>query len=385
MNTLTPKQAAEIATGVYQLRTQSVGEVRRQGLQLGCEGMFSVSEESRFQAVSGSGFKALSGFGYIAEGQGPYKGEVLCVTRGTQTKLDWLSNFNVGVQNGPASHFVHAGFNEIYKSYASSIAEFLRNKNPTHIHCVGHSLGGALAMLNADFFTSRGVAAASIYTFGAPRTGLRWFADEITFRVGEDRIFRVSHIADPVPMIPILPFAHIPYQTPAFQLGARGGSLVSVGAHSMTGSYIPGVGEKAWRALGTDEAPVTDAEVQTWLDATGQGNRVLTYSADALRMIGRFLQWLLTKALAVVGAGIGTSITAGMTLLDQVAWLLGKGAELSREIAGYQIAFIRATLRFLGRVAGTAYELTTAFLRCLLGMLFGAMSGVAMRALSLVV
>jgi triacylglycerol lipase len=384
VTTLTPKQASEIAGGVYGLRTQSVSELKRQGLLLGCEGMFSVTDESKFQGKSGAIYKPLSGFGYLAEGEGPHRGEVLCVTRGTKTATDWLSNFNVGVQNGPSSHLVHAGFNEIFKSYSTAVGEFLRNRNPTHIHCVGHSLGGALAMLNADFFTARGVAKVSIYTFGAPRTGLRWFADELTWMVGAERIFRVSHIADPVPMIPILPFAHIPYRQPAYQIGARGGSLISVGAHSMATSYIPSVSGKSWGGLQLDDGEVSDQEVQTWLNVSGDGNSVLTYSAEALRMIGRFLKWLLKKALAVLGAGIGTAVTAGMTLLDQVAWMLGKGAELSKELASYQIALVRAILRFVGRVVGTAYDLTVAFLRWVLGLLFNAIASVATRALALV-
>jgi len=156
MSTLTPEQAAAIASGVYALRDQTVTQAAERHDVLGCEGMFDVVDDSRFNGVSGGLYvcKVLGGFGYIAEGIGRHVREILVATRGTAIAVDWLTNANIGIQPGPGGERVHAGFHETWKSFSAEVARFLRGRNPTVIHCVGHSLGGALATLNADYFSS---------------------------------------------------------------------------------------------------------------------------------------------------------------------------------------------------------------------------------------
>lgn len=199
MATLTPFQAAAIASGVYQLRDTSIGALREEQGLLGCEGLFAVGDNARFQGRSGAGpFKKLSGFGYVAAGEGSFSGDVLIVTRGTAQTQDWLSNLNVALQIGPGGLPVHAGFHEIWKSFRDEMNAFLRGRNPARIHCVGHSLGGALAMLNADALTHARVAPVSVYTFGAPRAGDAFFARSVTKRVGGSEIHRVSASTDQI-------------------------------------------------------------------------------------------------------------------------------------------------------------------------------------------
>ena len=75
MSTLTPTQAAVLARGVYKLRENSVSDMRDRGQTLGCEGMFTVDDGSRFQGRSGAlAWKRLSGFGYMAAGEGASPG-----------------------------------------------------------------------------------------------------------------------------------------------------------------------------------------------------------------------------------------------------------------------------------------------------------------------
>jgi len=388
MNTLTPKQAATIARGVYELRSQTVAETTKLDISLGCEDNFTVHEDSRFTGKSGAMlFKKQTGFGYVAAGKGPtYSGHVLCATRGTEmtSAADWLSNFNVGLQTGPSGHLVHAGFHEVWKSYSTSLAEFLRGKDPSHVHCVGHSLGGALAMLNADFFTARQIP-VTVYTFGAPRVGLQWLARDLTSRVSElgGTIHRVSHVADPVPMIPVFPFVHLPLDASAIALGAQSGGAVRTSAHGMLKSYIPAVGDAGWRGLPTEASIGAQHDAKTWLEASGSSSITL-YSAEVLRMIGRALAWLLKKAGKLLAIGINASLTTALTLPDLIAYLISRGAELSKEIAGYGVALIRAILRFLGRVVSITLDLTMGFLRWVFGLLFSVVSGMARNALSVI-
>ncbi len=72
-----------------------------------------------------------------------------------------------------------------------------------NIHCVGHSLGGALATLAANWLKSFPEVNAKVhlYTFGAPRVGGKSFSMNATQRL--DSIFRCVNGADPVPKVPV--------------------------------------------------------------------------------------------------------------------------------------------------------------------------------------
>ena len=380
MPTLTPKQASVIADGVYALQDQSVSEVTKRGdVSLGTEGLFNVTDGSRFEGSSGALlYRKLSGFGYIAEGVGNFQGHVLCATRGTAMLADWLTDGSVGMESGPTGSQVHIGFNTTWNSYSDALRAYLRNKNPTHIHCVGHSLGGALAMLNADYFTNLKIP-ASVYTFGAPRVGGSTFSDALSKRIIErgGKIHRVSHVADPVPMIPTFPFYHAPYAAKSFWIGT---GLFSFGAHSMTNSYVPGVATYGWGSLPQDPQQLSDEKIQAWLDKANTAGGVKMYSAHALYMIGAALKWLLRKIGNALG-GIITAGTAYFTLIDRVAWMISKGVEITAEVSMYALSLVGAVLRWLGRVATAAYDMTMAYLRWVFGMLFQTMATAANMAL----
>ena len=387
MNALSPSQAASIARGVYFLLDQTVSEAAARADLLGCEGMFSVEDRSRFTGRSGclSVLKRLSGFGYIAEGIGKYQGEVLVVTRGTKTAFDWLSNGNVGLALGPGGHYVHAGFHEIWKSFSTDVAAFLRGRNPSVIHCVGHSLGGALALLNADYFTSLRVAEVKLYTFGSPRVGDINFARSICQRVGEENMYRVFHCADPVPMIPMFPFFHVPLRAGGYQLGNGARGIFNKDAHGMVESYIPGVRDQSWAALRNRNLSRDGRmNVELWLEQVNAGRGMIVKGSTwCMMMITRALTWLLNKASLLIFGSISGVASAGMTALDYLAWMLGRGAALSLEISGYLTSIINAIFRFTGRTMLTGVSLTTAFIHWVLGLLYGSLSLVARQALSL--
>ena len=66
----------------------------------------------------------------------------------------------------------HVGFNKTFNSIKPTLETYF-NKNTTGpVHCVGHSLGGALATLTANWLHNKqGGRPISLYTFGAPRVG----------------------------------------------------------------------------------------------------------------------------------------------------------------------------------------------------------------------
>lgn len=394
MTDLSPLQAARIANGVYRLREHGMAELADLHQELGSENEFNVGANAS-ASVSGQRFtgrsggllvwKQVTGFGYLATGKGARQGEVLVATRGTAIGVDWLSNFNVGVQRGPAGHLVHAGFNEVWKSFAEAIASFMRGRNASVIHCVGHSLGGALATLNADYMSNAGMGQVRLYTFGSPRVGCDRFARSLGRRVGQGNIHRVFHRSDVVPMTPLFPFIHVPIAWPACEISNGDRGPISKQAHSMTESYIPGVGGASWGELERGSAQARDAEVRSWLDRVADGGGlILPFGASALQMIGRALSWILRQVRDALVADFGLTLAAGMTILDQFAWLLSKGTTLALDMGRYIGAMIGAIMRFLGRTAAAGTQLTFLFVRWVLGMLYQTLAATARGAVRLV-
>lgn len=387
MSTLTPIQAAKIAQRVYDLREYSLEQLAKRKEPLGYEGLFQTSPNSRLTGKSGGliAIKQLSGFGYIARGStDANKNEILIATRGTDTNFDWLSNFNIGMQIGPGGLPVHAGFHDVWKSFASEIKAFLRGADYNLVHCVGHSLGGALATLNADYFSSIGVP-VRLYTFGSPRVGGFFFSRSLSDRVGVENMYRVYHRSDPVPMIPPFPFFHVPWGSDGYAITAGPSGLINKEAHSMADSYIPGVGQLTWADLaGTGAVGEGDVAPQSWLDRIGpSGSGVLAYSSWALGMISKALTWLLAKIGQLVAGALGTIVAANMTVLDRLAWMLAQGATLSLEVSRYVGSIIAAIFRFLGRKLVAGASMTLEFIRWVLHMLFDTVASVARRALAL--
>lgn len=95
---------------------------------------------------------------------------------------------------------VHAGFNKTFYSMKPALQEFvaanIRDKITGCVHIVGHSLGGALATLSADWIKAEYSLPVKLYTFGSPRVGLDNFSRAATSRI--DKIYRCTHGADPV-------------------------------------------------------------------------------------------------------------------------------------------------------------------------------------------
>ena len=386
MNELSPSQAAAIAKGVYLLKDQGVQASRAEGDRLGSENLFHVEDSSRFEGRTGNMlWHTLSGCGYIAAGTGAFAGDVLIVTRGTVSMADWLSNANIAVQVSPAGLPVHAGFNQVWKSFQPKLTEFLRGRNPTRIHCVGHSLGGALATINADMISAGRIADVVLYTFGCPRTGDGIFARALTRRVGAAQIHRVYHPSDPVPMIPLFPFWHAPVGQAGLAISNAKTGLIDASAHGMLDSYIPAVNGSSWSGLASAASARADEErqVQGWLERSAQGQSGFVMgSARLLDMLGRALRWLLHGALKLSGHGLSATISVGATVIDQVAWALSTGASLSRQVAGYVKTLIGAIFRFLGRSAVATADVTVAFLRWVLALLYAPLLAASVRAVA---
>jgi esterase/lipase len=204
---------------------------------------------------------------------------------------------------------------------------FMNTGGITTLHCIGHSLGGALATLVANKYSQCSHLKVNLYTFGSPRV-FYGLGDKLT-NVNSYRVFNMS---DPVPMLGPFPLMH-------YDGGIGVGSSMQVCnpfAHFME-SYL-GICHRdvAWSSL---QAPVH----------TPHG--FVEKSKDFLSAGGawmfRAFQHLVTYAVSVLGLGLGTAgaaIYATYTAVDVIFELLQKGmSKLSTWIVG----LLRGMSRFV--------------------------------------
>lgn len=410
MNLLSPAVSSRLAATVYGVEENPLLSARRRLDSLNRDG-FTVSPPANratrpyMRGVSGAapgGFRLFGGtpagravinmftpvesnFGYVGMGSSrEWERHMIVVTRGTMgpqgVSPDWLSNFNVGLQPGPGGFPVHAGFNRIWGGFTQFVRDAVSQYRPAYIHCIGHSLGGALASLNALMLARAGHQVA-LYTFGAPRVGTMGFATDLSLRLGI-QAKRVYHPADPVPMIPLLPFIHAPL-TAGIRLVAPAGALVDATAHDRFESYHRRVGNQSWSALEGANTVLGDFQIDSWLQqAARHRGGFMMRSAALLERIARGLARLVAKAaIYVIGSGITAAISATLTTLDFIAWLLARAAEMAVAIRDEIVGLVNAIFGFLGRVANSIESLTQRALRWVLDLLFSFLSSVAHNAL----
>ena len=126
-----------------------------------------------------------------------------CAFRGSASAVDWLANLGVAFQ--PARTFpgrVHAGIARLAERLAEPVRAALAGLGELPLRLVGHSLGGAVAVL---LHVEDDLPAAETVVFGVPRLLDR---DGCHVCAGA-RIVRVANDGDPVPQLPPgLPFGN---------------------------------------------------------------------------------------------------------------------------------------------------------------------------------
>jgi hypothetical protein len=144
-------------------------------------------------------------FGFIVREAA--SGAILLCIRGTQTPREWLHNFTAVPSPFtlvPGFGLVHLGFERMHRSVRASIQAGLSGIAPdVRVTVIGHSLGGAMALLAAvDLKRNMSRSEVDVCTVGGPRTG------KIDFRRSFNReipaCFRLTNQFDIVPHVPSL-------------------------------------------------------------------------------------------------------------------------------------------------------------------------------------
>jgi triacylglycerol lipase len=256
---LAPGEAANIALNSYfalkdwVLKKPTVGtesRARIQDLVLGSgntNGAFSKNSSvgksfpgaKLGQVFTGdTGWNTASGFGYVLNFERGGQRHAVIAIRGTRPELGW---YDIGTD----FRFAHVGFGEfgrVHKGFANAFGSILPQLQQQEggildadvVHCIGHSLGGAIATLAAGHYAAKNKS-VRLYTFGSPRVGYRDSHSAFERVIGKGNIYRVAHNRDPISMIATFPYAHVlaPYTDPNnFTLNSPSSSI-SLANHDM--------------------------------------------------------------------------------------------------------------------------------------------------------
>jgi triacylglycerol lipase len=384
MPEIKPEPSAALADAAYELTRSKSANDAITTLNFRFGGMISFSEEDILKAKTGGPWfiKCRTAFGFTLLGKGSYKDHAFIIFRGTQYLADWLTNLNISASRTTSGQPVHDGFNMTFKTMQPKLREFMgviAKNNITNIHCIGHSLGGALATLCGDWIRSVYKTKPYIYTYGSPRVGLIGFADHCTRSVGSERIFRVYHKTDIVPCIPCWPFIHTPIKGQDYYLPSPGDAPMK--EHHDIELYLKSVREQPWHALaGLSTERRTDDAVVRWLKSS---NQIIGLTVTGLEWLNQALIYVLKKCLNgaawVVSGAFGTSFT----VMDQLSYILKKGIDISTGVSDLVLGLVRKIMQFLGlRKTPKAADLTREFIRSLFLKLHAKVSEFTQRTLS---
>lgn len=309
------------------------------------------------------------GFGVCVEGGGLHKDEVFLIFRGTTTAnkgADILTDARIGITNSSTGLPVHCGFHHCFSSMLPKIQRFFN----THkggikvVHCIGHSLGGAVASLAADWVSEILKYPVRLYTFGAPRVGTDWFVKRTSSSIGADNMYRVYHRTDPVPMVPLYPFMHAPYKELGYYIHSAQ-PLTSGAAHFMK-NYVGSVDGKSWEQI--NEVPEHPYTVESAIEAWLKSKSPVDASSPAFwRWADAAIVYLLKKIAMSAVVQLQASFIGIFTIADKIAYILAKGIDLAENISIWVERLMRKLMEALGmRIAETKRELTRDLIRYVL-------------------
>lgn len=367
MKSITPRMASELAELVYEIRQPVASGVYDVPMSSSLLSSFDLDLGGNRVVGQSGGFLGLfektSGFAFVGHGKREYSGHYVIAFRGTKTGHDWLTNGNVGYSSSVSGSLVHSGFNETFESMKSGLSRLLTPKfsvgHVEGIHCVGHSLGGALASLTADWIKQYYRKPVKLYSFGAPRVGLEGFATKFTHAA--DAHYRCTHGADPVPNVPLWPFIHAPVNGQEYRLDT--GSGISVAAHGMGKRDNPGYRNTAdtdnWGMLHQNSMNYLNQTVRLDYDRRNEA----TFSGYWAEKISAALITLLKDAGYYSAVLAQAAVSSTLTFYDLLARTLEQIADASQTLAEQTRGLLGHMLAFAKAAVTTVVDLTFSFIR----------------------
>jgi len=363
MNYINPLKASIAAEDVYNYREGSDFSETIKTTNLKFKNEFIFGKDSRFKGYSGvSTFYAESGFGVIGRGIETRNNEAIVIIRGTASLQDWITDANVGTRMNANGNRVHEGFDLTFKSFRDELSRKLP-KDISTIHIVGHSLGGALATLTAEWLKSgprKDSMTPIVYTFGAPRVGCIDYASDFTRNIKQENIFRVYNRQDPVSMVPSWPFTHYPMPGNGMYVGNS--SIINPFKHMMK-HYINSCETVDWETLRNKSQfnTISDQMVENWLD-----NGIFSGFDNTFALFHAAINYVINKAFKVTGVNTLSNLSDSFTALDRLSYALEQVSKVSKEVSGLVKKLMMRILSALGHQFNVDMNLTASFIRWVL-------------------
>jgi len=376
----TPGQSASLANSVYALTKLGTLDEAYEALNATYQGRFKFAEDNMLGGKTGAGYlKVKTAFGFLLEGTASQSGNAVIVFRGTQYLADWLSNANILYSRSSKGYRVHDGFNQAFLSMLPTIRKFVSGLPiGTEVHCVGHSLGGALATIAGEWVANNSSLKPRVYTFGSPRVGFTDFAQGCTSLLGCERIYRTYHTSDIVPCIPIWPFTHTPYKSKDYGIKTPG-LVPGAEWHDMS-AYEKNVKKKSWDVLYSERpAPRSDAGIEQWLKKDVR----VPSTMEALEWISDAIGYVVRKCVSAVASTIDFVGASMFTIMDKLSYILSKAMRIDELLSDWVLYLMRKISNFLGKVSAVeTADISRETIRNLLTQLSKKANEMAYRALS---
>lgn len=337
------------------------------------------------RVFDGSTAGLRTGFGYVLRFNRGNSRHAIIATRGTRaehSKADLYTDAHGSLTGFGGYGPVHTGFKNTFDSIRGGLAsDDTRIMDADIVHCVGHSLGGAVATLVAAHYAERGKA-VKLYTFGCPRVGAFGAQRAMEQALGKLNVYRVSHDLDPVTMVGPYPFGHLnakPDDVNNMMMTSPTGRLLSVANHDMN-EYVLRVSRDrmTWdsvRALG-GAVDHDNAVMARWLLRSSDNPGWLTrQAAKGLTYLMKAFSGLLSAA-GLVGVVAFTAVDLFVAVL---ASNMTKMAELDADIC----EAMRQAAGWAGIVIKGAAQITAQVVRAILDTMMRVLKPIAIQALFL--
>jgi triacylglycerol lipase len=345
-------------------------------------------------ATSGLITPVSSGFGFMAQLNGGRFREIVIATRGTATWADAGTDINAIPAPGPTGHAIHKGFGTTFKSYVQQLNEFIKQQNlgfkPTAVHCMGHSLGGALANLNAAACAELGLN-SYLYTVAAPRVGMVPYAEHLSKKMKAAHVYRVANEADIVTMVPCYPFVHSPYVHGTYLL--EGGMLkINPMQHMLANGYGSMV-NASWKQMQSltqgKQQQLENSLYPAHNKEAGQFEQLAKmpgamFSGRLLKLINKAIHDMLSRLGAQSLLSVSHYRTGAFTVLDQMAEILARYAQASHKQAKEVAGILNAIMAYLGRSTYALADASVATIRWVFNLLHLSVNTMARQAIQLV-
>jgi pimeloyl-ACP methyl ester carboxylesterase len=331
-----------------------------------------------------TGMGTNTGFGYILRFDRGGSKHVIIATRGTRAEIgaaDLLTDLYAARTGFGDYGQVHKGFKLTFDSVMANIVRDVKMvMDADVVHCVGHSLGGAVATLVAAHFSAQGKA-VRLYTFGSPRVGAYDTYLAMHRRIGKENIYRVAHDLDPISLIGPYPYIHV---NPSFQdpnnmtLYSPTGKLLSVANHNML-EYVNSVSGPD--GFGTWEA------VRAMTGRVDHDNSVLgrwllhdPASAGWLRKASAYTLGLLLKLFADELRKTSAELISAVTAIDLVAQMAMRGLHQLEAMAPGLFKVLSLFAQWAGDVVGSAAQMSMRVIRRILETMMATITPMAVLA-----